>query len=100
MTEGVHKPFTDDGVTYCGWDGHEGCGEVWPCSYVRASGPRATLARLTGYAEDSRTVQAFLEVVHAFAADELRSAAEWCRDRSGIWPANELDARADELDPR
>ena len=38
----THKPFTDDGVTYCGWDGHEGCGEVWPCSTVRAaavSGP-------------------------------------------------------------
>lgn len=39
----VHKPFTDDGVTYCGWDGHEGCGEVWPCATVReraASGRR------------------------------------------------------------
>jgi hypothetical protein len=36
-----HKPFTDDGVTYCGWDGHDGCGEVWPCSKVRAGGPRA-----------------------------------------------------------
>ena len=35
----VHKPFTDDGVTYCGWDGHEGCGEVWPCSTVRAAAP-------------------------------------------------------------
>lgn len=36
----VHKPFTDDGVTYCGWAGdhgiHEGCGEVWPCATVRA----------------------------------------------------------------
>lgn len=36
-----HKPFPDDGVTYCGWhvgNGvvHEGCGEVWPCSTVRA----------------------------------------------------------------
>jgi hypothetical protein len=32
----VHKPFDDDGLTYCGWDGHEGCGEAWPCSTVRA----------------------------------------------------------------
>lgn len=35
MNTGVHKPYTDDGVTYCGWDGHEGCGEMWPCSAVR-----------------------------------------------------------------
>lgn len=34
----VHKPFTDDGVTYCGWDGNDGCGESWPCSTVRARG--------------------------------------------------------------
>lgn len=33
--EALHKPFTDDGVTYCGWDGHEGCGEMWPCSTTR-----------------------------------------------------------------
>lgn len=32
----VHKPFTDDGITYCGWDKHEGCGEVWPCATERA----------------------------------------------------------------
>jgi hypothetical protein len=32
--EQPHRPFTDDGVTYCGWDGHDGCGEVWPCSTV------------------------------------------------------------------
>jgi hypothetical protein len=31
----THSPFDDDGVTYCGWDGHEGCGEVWPCATVR-----------------------------------------------------------------
>jgi hypothetical protein len=31
----IHEPFDDDGVTYCGWDGHHGCGEVWPCSTVR-----------------------------------------------------------------
>ena len=36
----IHKPFTDDGVTYCGWDGHEGCGEVWPCSTIRAEADR------------------------------------------------------------
>ena len=35
----VHEPFTDDGVTYCGWHvGNgvviDGCGEVWPCSTV------------------------------------------------------------------
>lgn len=30
-----HRPYTDDGVTYCGWDQHEGCGELWPCSTVR-----------------------------------------------------------------
>lgn len=34
--ETLHKPYTDDGVEYCGWDGHDGCGEVWPCSTVRA----------------------------------------------------------------
>lgn len=33
----VHKPFPDDGVMYCGWDGHDGCGETWPCSTVRAT---------------------------------------------------------------
>ena len=38
MTGDVHKPFTDDGVTYCGWDGNEGCGHVWPCPTVRADG--------------------------------------------------------------
>ena len=36
----VHTPFTDDGVTYCGWftgtEIYEGCGELWPCSTVRA----------------------------------------------------------------
>jgi hypothetical protein len=32
----THRPFTDDGVTYCGWDGHDGCGELWPCSTVRS----------------------------------------------------------------
>lgn len=31
----THSPFTDDGVTYCGWDRREGCGEQWPCSTVR-----------------------------------------------------------------
>ena len=34
-----HKPFPDDGVTYCGWATGtqiiDGCGEVWPCSTVR-----------------------------------------------------------------
>jgi hypothetical protein len=37
---GVHKPFTDDGATYCGHAGDggiwDGCGEAWPCSTVRA----------------------------------------------------------------
>lgn len=36
----VHKPFPDDGVTYCGWTTesgtYDGCGEVWPCATVRA----------------------------------------------------------------
>jgi len=36
-TSEAHRPVTDDGVTYCGWDGIDGCGEVWPCSTVRAS---------------------------------------------------------------
>ena len=36
MSATVHKPFPDDGIMYCGWDGHEGCGEVWPCSTVRS----------------------------------------------------------------
>jgi hypothetical protein len=43
MGVSVHKPFTDDGVTYCGWaTGHEvidGCGEVWPCAAVRKAQP-------------------------------------------------------------
>ncbi len=33
---GIHQPFDDDGVDYCGWRGddgiHGGCGELWPCS--------------------------------------------------------------------
>lgn len=37
---GVHKPFTDDGVTYCGHAGDggiwEGCGHAWPCPTVVA----------------------------------------------------------------
>lgn len=37
----VHRPFTDDGVTYCGWDGHEGCGELWPCATERAHSGRS-----------------------------------------------------------
>jgi hypothetical protein len=36
----VHKPFSDDGVLYCGWSSgrriYEGCGETWPCATVRA----------------------------------------------------------------
>jgi hypothetical protein len=36
MSSGVHKPYDDEGVTYCGWDGHDGCGQVWPCDTVRA----------------------------------------------------------------
>jgi hypothetical protein len=36
-----HSPFPDDGVLYCGWAGDGrivgGCGEVWPCSTVRAA---------------------------------------------------------------
>lgn len=43
----VHKPFPDDGVTYCGWaTGNgviEGCGEVWPCSTVRGEKARPAL---------------------------------------------------------
>lgn len=38
----VHKPFPDDGVTYCGWATGtkivDGCGEVWPCAHVREFG--------------------------------------------------------------
>lgn len=34
-----HAPFTDDGVTYCGYDGHEGCGELWPCTAAREPEP-------------------------------------------------------------
>ena len=32
----VHKPFDNEGVTYCRWDlhVHEGCGEVWPCATI------------------------------------------------------------------
>lgn len=32
----THLPFDDDGVTYCGIDGRDGCGELWPCATVRA----------------------------------------------------------------
>jgi hypothetical protein len=42
----VHKPYPDDGVTYCGWASEvgvvDGCGEVWPCPTVRARGASAT----------------------------------------------------------
>lgn len=31
-----HQPFTDDGLTYCGWDKHGGCGHAWPCPDVQA----------------------------------------------------------------
>ena len=48
MSIKIHQPFTDDGVTYCGWDGHEGCGEVWPCSTIRAQGLREGAASETG----------------------------------------------------
>lgn len=37
-SDGIHTPVNDDGVTYCGWDGIDGCGELWPCSTVRATG--------------------------------------------------------------
>jgi hypothetical protein len=43
-TRAVHTPHTDDGITYCGWDGHEGCGELWPCSSMRDQ-PTFRLAR-------------------------------------------------------
>jgi hypothetical protein len=32
----LHEPHDDDGVMYCGWDGHGGCGETYPCSTVCA----------------------------------------------------------------
>ena len=32
----THRPYADDGVTYCGWDGHDGCGHSWPCPTVLA----------------------------------------------------------------
>jgi len=39
----IHKPFDDDGVTYCGWATGsqiiDGCGEVWPCAVIRAQYP-------------------------------------------------------------
>lgn len=31
----LHKPFPDDGVEYCGWDGVDGCREAWPCRTIR-----------------------------------------------------------------
>ena len=35
----VHKPYDDDGVTYCGWWGDvgiiDGCGQMWPCAHTR-----------------------------------------------------------------
>lgn len=34
----LHQPFTDDGVTYCGLDGKDGCGALWPCPTARALG--------------------------------------------------------------
>ena len=39
-----HGPYTDDGVTYCGWDGHEGCGEMWPCATQQRDDALAALA--------------------------------------------------------
>ena len=37
----MHRPYPDDGVTYCGWNTGsagviDGCGELWPCTTVRA----------------------------------------------------------------
>lgn len=59
----VHKPFPDDGVTYCGWaTGREvidGCGEAWPCSTVRAR-------------QESRHLRAFRALASAQAAEALK----------------------------
>jgi len=32
----LHVRYDDDGVAYCGWDGHDGCGFTWPCPTIRA----------------------------------------------------------------
>ena len=48
-----HTPVTDDGVTYCGWDGIDGCGEIWPCSTVRADNGAASTA--SGSPDSGRT---------------------------------------------
>lgn len=44
---GIHTPYTDDGLTYCGWYVGpgvpivDGCGAAWPCPTVQARrGPR------------------------------------------------------------
>lgn len=40
--EGAHTPYTDDGLTYCGWYVGpgvpivDGCGAAWPCPTVQA----------------------------------------------------------------
>lgn len=43
-----HQSYTDDGVTYCGWRGDakvfSGCGELWPCSTIRAATTPSTEA--------------------------------------------------------
>lgn len=67
----IHKPFTDDGVTYCGWDGYEGCGELWPCSAVQFAGTqRDTLTSFIAtngeLVKAQKTVKRVKELVKAF----------------------------------
>jgi hypothetical protein len=32
-----HRPFVEDDGICCGFNVHDGCGEPWPCSTVRAA---------------------------------------------------------------
>jgi len=83
MSTGVHNPYTDDGVTYCGWDGHEGCGEMWPCSAVRG-----TTHTEQGERNDTpcpRVDRAY--GVCVFVADHVGR----CRDRAGYYFTGNTD---------
>jgi hypothetical protein len=49
MTEPeIHRPFSDDGVIYCGWWTGDrivnGCGELYPCLYLRSTPNALALA--------------------------------------------------------
>lgn len=53
---GVHRPFNDDGVSYCGWSGddgiHGGCGHIWPCPSITAGRNHSRIAAIAAFLSD------------------------------------------------